>query len=188
MKYSFVFVCQQGELEIKSLLLAVSLKRYLRCDHELVVALPQPEALWGKPSDATLRLLESSGVRLVPIGNPIGRDYPIGNKLACLGIETTADKIVFLDSDMLCLREFHHARRFELAFNAKPADLRTFGSEPGEWSRVYAAFGLDVPAVPVLATVSGEAMPPYFNAGMIAVRRDAGLGSRWVECARDRCG
>lgn len=183
MKYSFVFICQQGELEIKSLLLAASLKRFLRCDYELVAALPQPEALWGQPSATALDLLETLGVRQVQITNPIGHHYPIGNKLACLNIETSADKIVFLDSDMLCLREFRHSRRFERAFNAKPADLHTFGAAPGEWARVYAAFGLDFPSVPVLATVSGETMPPYFNAGMIAVRRDAGLGEVWVDCA-----
>ncbi len=184
MKYCFVFVCQQGELETKSMLLAASLRRFLRCEHELVAALPQPEAHWGKPAAATLDLLESLGARRVQITNPIGPDYPIGNKLACLNIETAADKIVFLDSDMLCLREFHHTRRFERGFNAKPADMRTFGAEPGEWARVYDALGLAFPAVPVVATVSGQTMPPYFNAGMVAVRRDAGLGAAWVECAR----
>lgn len=184
MKYSFVFICQQGELEIKSILLAASLKRFLRCDHELVAALPQPESRWGKPADATLHLLASLGVRQARITNPVDDGYPIGNKLACLNIETTADKIVFLDSDMLCLREFPHLPRFEQAFNAKPADLHTFGSVPGEWALVYASLGLDLPTVPVLATVSGQTMSPYFNAGMIAVRRDAGLGDVWVDCAR----
>lgn len=184
MKYSFVFICQQGELEIKSLLLAASLKRFLRCDHELVAALPQPESRWGKPADATLHLLASLEVRQALITNPVDEGYPIGNKLACLSIETTADKIFFLDSDILCLREFSHLFRFEQAFNAKPADLRTFGSEPGEWGRVYAALGLDLPTVPVLATVGNQSMPPYFNAGMVAVRRDAGLGEVWADCAR----
>ena len=82
MKYCFVFVCQQGELEIKSALLAASLKHFLRCRHELVAALPEPEAVWGRPSDATLALLDQLGVRQVPINNPISPDYPIGNKLA----------------------------------------------------------------------------------------------------------
>jgi hypothetical protein len=42
MKYCFVFICQQGELEIKASLLAASLHRYLQCDHELVAAIPRP--------------------------------------------------------------------------------------------------------------------------------------------------
>ena len=36
----FVFVCQQGELELKALLLALSLKRHLRFHAELVAAVP----------------------------------------------------------------------------------------------------------------------------------------------------
>lgn len=43
----FVFVCQQGELELKALLLALSLKRHLRFHAELVAAVPSGIAEWG---------------------------------------------------------------------------------------------------------------------------------------------
>lgn len=184
LRYCFVFVCQQGELELKSLLLAASLKHHLRCDFELVAALPTPDAVWGRPSAATLDLLAELGVRLVPIENPIGVDYPIGNKLACLSIETSADKIVFLDSDILCLREFRHEARFDRPFNAKPADYATFTADPVQWQRCYAAMGLSLPPDRMTATVSGQLMPPYFNAGVIAVHRTAGLGEAWIQAAR----
>ena len=184
LRYCFVFVCQQGELELKSLLLAVSLKHYLRCDFELVAALPSPDAVWGRPSAATLSLLAELGVRLVAIENPIGVDYPIGNKLACLNIETSADKIVFLDSDILCLQEFRHEERFDKPFNAKPADFATFTADSAQWRRCYAAMGLSLPSERITATVSGQLMPPYFNAGVITVLRTAGLGEAWIEAAR----
>ncbi len=184
MNYSFIFVCQQGELEIKALLLAASLKRFLLCKYELVAALPRPEAQWGQPDSATLYALDQLGVHIAYIDNPIDPNYPIGNKLACLNIQTAADKLVFLDSDIICLRGFHHSQRFEQPINAKPADLRSFGSTPGEWESVYAALNLSVPPCPVLATVSGVSMSPYFNAGLVAVRRDAGFGDAWITCAR----
>ncbi len=185
MRYCFVFVCQQGELELKALLLAASLNRFLRVDHELVVAMPQPESLWGRPSAKTLALLRRWGARIVPISNPVGPDYPIGNKLPCLQIETAADKLVFLDSDMLCLREFKHQSCFESPFNAKPADLATFGFDADQWQRIYATLGLSPPQLAMTATVSGELMPPYFNAGFIAVHRDDAekLGAAWIAAA-----
>ena len=185
MKYCFVFVCQQGELEIKSLLLAASLQRFVRCDHELRAAIPQPESIWGKPSFATLELFERLGAGTCGIENPIGPEYPIGNKLACLGIESDADKIIFLDSDMLCMREFHGDRRFEeFHVNAKPADMATWAADPQQWQRAYASCGTGFPQHRVSSTVSGESMPPYFNAGFIAAHRSSDLAKAWAECAR----
>lgn len=185
MKYCFVFVCQRGELEIKALLLAASLRRHLKCEHELVAAFPGPAALWGAPSKETSASLADLGVKTLPIVNPIGPDYPIGNKLACLGIPTSADKVVFLDSDMLCLRDFEGDRRFAAhVVNAKAADLATFGSQPGRWEAAYASIGLEVPSDRVPASVSGEFMPPYFNAGFIAAHRNCGLAAEWPAVAR----
>lgn len=184
MRYAFIFICQRGALELKALLLAASLRRFLRVDHELVAAVPAPEAVWGRPADATLALLARWGVRCVPVVNPIGPEYPIGNKLACLDVPTDADKVVFLDSDMLCLREFGHMPRFERAFNAKPADFATYAADAAAWSQAYASVGISAATTRMAATVSGELMPPYFNAGFIAVRRAAGLGAEWTRTAQ----
>lgn len=184
-RYCFTFICQQGELEIKALLLAASLKQFLRCDYELVAALPQPESRWGTPSPATLELLKHWGVRTVTITNQINEDYPIGNKLSCFGIETTADKLVFLDSDILCLREFHHQARFELpAFHAKPADVATYTENAHQWQTLYQLFARDVPTMRVAATVSGEVMPPYFNAGVLITQPTAEFFETWLNCCR----
>jgi hypothetical protein len=184
MKYCFVFICQQGELEIKASLLAASLHRYLQCDHELVAAIPTPVERWGKPTDHTNAFLEKIGVRLVPIRNQIDEKYPIGNKVSCLSIETSADKIVFLDSDILMMSDFVHHPRFEIAFNAKPADIASFSTAPQPWREVYKSAGVEMPATQVRATLSGELMPLYFNAGVIAVHCDAGLGEVWLDCCR----
>lgn len=94
MKYCFVFFCQQGGLELKAMLLAASLKRYLRCDYECVAAIPQRATQWGTVSSDTLAFMQDLGVRTVPITNPINEYYPIGNKVACLGMDTSADKLI----------------------------------------------------------------------------------------------
>lgn len=179
MKYCFVFICQQGELEIKSVLLAASLKRYT--SHECIAAIPQPWERWGSPSAETLDFLAQLGVRTVFIENKINDDYPIGNKVSCLGISTNADKLIFLDSDILCLRPFSGDKRFsDFDFNAKPADLATYS----DWSPVYETFNLNLPERRVLSTVSGELMLPYFNAGFIAVSSKIAFAETWGNVCR----
>ena len=183
-RYCFVFVCQAGELEIKALLLAASLKRFLRCDYELVAAVPSPAAVWGALSAATSKLLRALNVRIEAIENPIDSDYKIGNKLACLSIATNAHKIVFLDSDILCLREFYDDPLFAAAVAAKPADLRTFSATADDWRPLYAAAQVAMPTLRLPTTVSNEFGPAYFNSGVIFADTGAGLGAAWIDCAR----
>lgn len=182
--YAFVFVCQAGELEIKALLLAASLKRFLRCDHELIAALPTPAATWGELAPETRGLLRELGVRIEPIVNPIDPDYKIGNKLACFDVPTRARKIVFLDSDILCLRDFGEPDCLSVGFAAKPADLRTFAAGAEAWAPLYAAAGVALPDLRLPTTVSGEFGLAYFNSGVIFADAGAGLGQAWIDCAR----
>lgn len=182
--YCFVFICQQGDLEIKSLFLAASLKQYLSCSYELVAAVPQPEEKWGSPAPSTIKQLEELGARIVKITNGINPDYPIGNKVSCLGIPTKADKIIFMDSDMLCLKPFKGDDRFGIPFNAKPADLSTYTVDETMWRKIYHSAGAEMPSLKLPTTVSGDYLPPYFNAGFIAIQSGIPLGDMWLDCCR----
>lgn len=186
MNYSIVFVCQQGELEIKSVLLATSLKRYLQADYECVAAIPEPAKRWGQVSPLTLTLLKQLGVRFAPITNRIADDYPIGNKVAALGIETTAPMRIFLDSDILCLREFDLDRLLpafienpRAILSIKPADLLSSAPDSTVWQQVYTSFSLPMPTWRVITSVSGDLIWPYFNAGVLAVHSDLDFASSW---------
>ena len=181
--YAFVFVCQAGPLESKALLLAASLKRHLSCPYELLAAVPTPVETWGALAPATKDLLEKLGGRTVPIANEIDPAYPIGNKVSCLRVRTGADRLVFLDTDMLLVREFAGDPRFAVPFAAKPADLPNV-SHPRQWRRAYAAARLKPPEGRVATTLYGQIVPPYFNAGFVAVDPKAGLGNAWLECCR----
>jgi len=184
MKYCLVFVCQSGELEVKSLLLASSLKRYLQGDYECVAAIPQPATRWGPLSANTQTLLNKLNIRTVAITNRIDDNYPIGNKVDCLGIETTAPRLIFLDSDILCLRKCHLAHWFSAPFSAKPADLATLTYDLRRWQRIYQLFDLPFPTERLLATVSGELMLPYFNSGVIGIQTGLGFSAVWEDCCR----
>ncbi len=204
MKYCFIFVCQEGGLELKSMLLAASLKHYLRCDYECVAALPQPAARWGTVSADTLAFMHSLGVRSVPITNRINENYPIGNKFACLGIDTPADKLIFLDSDILCSREFspdsippnpssifgtaqNTARKikgiFDAPFSAVPSTI-LFTRDVKRWQQIYDLFNLPLPQWQVISLGTDELMLPYFNAGVIAVQNGLGFAEIWEDSCR----
>src|SRR3954447_24357047 len=95
--YAFVFVCQAGGLETQALLLAASLKRHLRCAHELIAAVPGPARRWGTLAPETGTLLKQLGVRVEPIANEVDPDYPIGNKVSCMRVPAGgADRLRFL--------------------------------------------------------------------------------------------
>ena len=80
----FIFVCQSGELETKAALLAASIRAHYGTKPLLVAAVPQPEEEWGALQPDTIEFLERLNVRRLPIENPIGIHYPIGNKISCL--------------------------------------------------------------------------------------------------------
>ena len=172
MKYAFKFVCQKGKLEAQAVLLAASLKKYLKSDHELIVAVPGGDQKicagrdqrYAPPLDLTICFLKKLGVRIAGIINDTGN--PFNNPLYCLALETDAKKSVLMDSDILCMREFFHEPRFDkVSFNAKQAHKDMLGP----WGGLFEACGVRDPLIRIPTTVSHEYLPPYFNAGFIAI-------------------
>ena len=204
MKYCFVFVCQQGSLELKSMLLAASLKYYLRCDYECVAAIPQPATKWGTVSTDTLDFMHNLGVRSVPITNRVNDNYPIGNKVAALAIDTSADRLIFLDSDILCGREFcpdtvsldlsstletvselseNKSGIFSTPISVVPSKI-LFTRDVKQWQQIYDLFDLPLPQWQVLCSGTNELMLPYFNAGVVAIQNGLGFAEMWEDCCR----
>lgn len=184
-----VFVCQAGELELKSLLLAASIRKSAKLTHlDLVAAVPDP-AIWGDLCPETDELLESLSVRKVIIESPFGTEYPIGNKLAAIGVETEAPVSVFMDSDILCLGPLQNSHLLTSNLKAKPADLNTYAGGIEQWQKAYQFIHSDLPFERVLSTVSKDVMLPYFNAGFIAVKNGPEFSKAWLTIAKqiDEC-
>lgn len=181
--YAFYFVCQEGALEGMALLLAASLKRYLRCEYELIAIIPTPSELWGTVNPETFEILAEMGVRISYINNPterIKKGDQLTNKLYCLQVPTKMDKAVFVDSDILCLREFDDEPRFAAQFNAAP----TFKATGRNWENIYAAVGLPMTSDRMMTLFSEEEQPPYFNSGFFTVDSSLSktLVESWFEC------
>ena len=185
-EYSFVFVCQAGDLEVKAMLLAASLHRHVSCPYEMVIAVPQPESRCGRPAASTLRMLEGLGARAEPVWNKVDQEYPIANKISAMAIATRGRRRIFLDTDIMCTLPFNGDVRLEVPFGAVPADRLTWGAGAGEWDRVYALFGLETPAQRVRTARTRQETPPYYQAGFILAESSVAdaLAQTWLECAQ----
>jgi hypothetical protein len=178
----FVFICQGGELEAKAVLFAASLRCRAGWSHQLTAAIPGPADLWPQPEPHTLGTLESLGVRFSSVRNTVGSDYPYGNKMGCLSIPTDCTTTIYIDSDVLMMRDFDDDALPERQLCAVPASLSH--AKEHEWSSFYAAYGLNMPEWNQLTLISQEPTPPYFNGGLLVVRDVPGFGEVWAESCR----
>ena len=182
--YCVVFICQYGELEVRSLLLAASLRKYLIGNYELVAAIPSPAKVWGKVTQDTLSILEKLGVRIEFIENPVSVNYPMLNKLGALGISTKAKNVVYLDCDILCINELNLNNVFTGEFTVKPADLQTYSMDIDLWEKLYGLVKLPLPKRKVLSTVDHVLMFPYFNSGVVHTNQPNALAKMWAKICR----
>lgn len=178
---TMVFVAHAGGLEAKSALLAASLADYYM-PGKIACCTMQPYERWGEISDECKALFEQIGVQIHTAINEIDENYPHGNKIGSMkGIHGPA---VFLDSDILLMAPFSWHFRFAGDAAMKAADLDTFRRGGGSWARVWSLFDLPLPTATYTASISGEKMRPYFNAGFIYVKDGDAFTRMWIDTAR----
>ncbi len=151
---------------------------------QTTAAVPTPAETWGELRSDTVRLLDELGVRRVSIRNPIGPEYPIGNKLTCLGLPTEKSVRVFLDSDILLVRDVRQLSPGRAA-GVRPADLDTAKVAGIPWDAAYGHFGIRPPTEQVVTTVDRCSIRPYYDAGLVAAPTRSELGSLWIETSRE---
>ncbi|MEN0037227.1 MAG: sulfotransferase [Cellvibrio sp.] len=177
-----MFVCQKGELELKSILLAWSLRKTHGSDVCLIAAVPNYKD-WGFIAEETMSLLKALNVELKYFNPIFGDTYPIGNKISAIKLLPPNEHGCFCDSDMLSLSHWRIENVLQENLNAaKPADLSTWGGEQ-QWEKVYALTSMELPTRRVRLTVSQTLSFPYFNAGFIASKNPTQLASYWSDYA-----
>ncbi|MBA7522253.1 hypothetical protein ES705_14371 [subsurface metagenome] len=172
-KYSFVIIFQKGEIELKSLFLVLSLKKFSNCNYEIIGAIPDMYGRIEYPNDLSIKILDKLGVKIEYIKNTFCHDRSVeiigdkhANKLFALNLPLSSDKIIFLDSDMLCLSNFSHKEYFvNNPFLAKQVDV----ANVTRWPAIYDIFNMPLPDHKIPCTVDNKLLPPYFNAGFIAL-------------------
>jgi hypothetical protein len=192
MSVAFLFCIERGQLEQQALLLCRSIRRWGGRFAESPIHGYRPR-VGEELSPATLEELDALGVTVHedPLNMALA-DVPTANKVfagAAAEAELDADALVFCDSDTVFLNE---PSAFDLAADTeaalRPVGQVGFGTRgPGDdneeyWARLYELTGVTDP--PWVTTVTGrERIRGYWNAGLVAVRRDAGILGAW----RDTC-
>jgi hypothetical protein len=193
MRLAFLFCVESGPLEQQSLLLARSIRRWTgpHADSRIHAYLPRPGSTI---SDETAAAFAELGVGLEP--EPANREHaqdPMVSRVHAGALaESTLDEdvLVFCDSDSVFLRE---PKQLALArgidAGVRPVGLVGKGSTgPGHendpyWARLYELAGAG--GEPYVRTVvTRDRIRAYWNAGLIAVRREAGIFGQWLEVLR----
>lgn len=190
MSLTFIACVEAGQLEQKAILLFDSIRRNAGRSSDCPIVSYQPRK-GPELASVTLDELERLEVRHVTeVLNAEFADYGIGNKIfaSAHAEETLATElIVFCDTDTCFLNQ---PTAFDLAGGTvaavRPVDRKGRGSTgPGDrsdayWSKLYELAG--APEGPLVQTaVTGRSIRGYWNAGLIVVRRSAGLFHRWRE-------
>jgi hypothetical protein len=187
MGLAFLACVERGPLEGQTVLLCRSIRHYAGRFRDAPIYAIQTRA-GHEIADSTASELDALDVRCV--SEDLNRDfahYPVGNKiLACSWAEEALDHdvLVFLDSDTVFTGEpeaLHLSEGIDVA--VRPAHSVGHNcSGPGHpmdpyWRRVYTQLG--VTNERYVETELGTVTRAYFSAGLLAVRRQAGLLRRW---------
>jgi hypothetical protein len=173
--FCIVFVIESGQLELKGMLLAYSLRQNFRSANpiDIVAAVPaRPRSI----GDDTRDLLSLLGVRCVSIEMPIS-GYGYSNKMAAMGVATKAKYTIFFDSDILILKPVVLDDVFAHDFTAKLTDTK----QNIHWTAAYGLFNLKPPSKLLLSTVTKQRMVPWYNAGLVAVENGPEFAKVWID-------
>lgn len=164
-----VFICQPGEFEIKSLLLAYSL--YKKGIGNLHAGIPA--MVYNHISVSTFQLFEKLGVHVfkfenafIENRNKILRGDWMSNKHYALQKLNLSEHLLFLDSDIVCkgyMEQFN--QEYQLA--AKPVDV----SPNFDLEQLVRKAGITPTGKTTVSTIDTRQTLPYFNSGVLWINK-----------------
>jgi hypothetical protein len=184
---AFLICVEHGRLESEAILLVESLRAWggAHADAPVYAFAPRPDF---RPEAATVERLKELGCVVVdePLVDRFA-DRPTFNKVAVCGWaerELDHETLVFTDTDCVFIGEPRELAEGDWVAAMRPVDRRIAGSRGkgrGEpyWRKMYEALGVKERPF-VRTTVGHMKIRAYWNSGLIAVRRDAGLFGAWM--------
>lgn len=158
MKYGFVFVCQEGILEVQSAILAASLRKNIIGNYDITVGIPN----FGKVSQSIIDFFKKIKANIVSFKNDFTPFYAEGNKILASNIKQNVDKKIFLDSDNICIKELNLNIFDNIDFYCLVADPYIALSEI-EWNAVYNYFDMRLPNYEKLNNIHTQAVFVLFE-------------------------
>lgn len=187
---AFVICSERGPLACKSLLLCESIRRFggVYSRAPIYSFAPRRDRYL---TPVAIELFEMLSVthRNMPLNTKFVHD-PFANKILSgfqVEQETSADWIVFLDSDKVLFSEPEELFSSEHDFAARPVDKKNIGivdfddTEGAYWRGMYDLLGVAHVDDRVTTTRDGETIFPYYNGGMVAVRREVGFFAQFLK-------
>lgn len=186
---AFLMCVERGPLESQSILCVSSLRNWggALADAPVYAFAPRPGS---EPASGTVDSLEALDVTV--IDRPLNErhpEHPTWNKVyvsAWAERELEHDTLAFTDSDCAFLNEPAALAEGDWLAAAKPVGVaRAASTGVGDeaeawWQRLYQALG--VRSEPYVTTaVDRTRIRAYWNAGLVASRRSAGLFGAWEE-------
>jgi hypothetical protein len=183
---AFLICVERGRLESEAVLLLESLRAWggTLAQAPVYAFAPRPG---HEPEPATTARLGELGATVIaePLVDRFA-EIPTFNKVsvsAWAERELDHETLVFTDTDTVLLNEPGELLDGDWVAALRPVDRRIAGSrgkgknEPF-WRKMYAELGVD--ARPFVETTVGQmTIRAYWNSGLIAVRREAGLFGAW---------
>lgn len=182
----FLICVEHGRLEGESVLLAESIREWggAAADAAIYAFAPRPAF---QPEPATVDKLGALGVTYVdePLEG-LYDEFPTFNKVfvsSWAERSLSHETLVFVDTDSIFLNQPTELLEGDWVAAARPVDRRIAGSrgkgknEP-YWKRMYEALGVTEDPY-VETTVGSMRIRAYWNSGLIAARREAGLFTAW---------
>lgn len=182
--YLFCTVCQSGVFEIKALLLASSFRLHDKTQSDLVFGVPA-----GKLDPITKNLAAKLDVKCIDIDTAI-EGYPISNKLSLFNktcSELQATNHIFMDSDMLWLRDFEGisgVNDFDIHLRPGGEKSTRYYKTEEDWRPIYDIFDLSSSSEKIRAFESDVMILPYFNAGFICTSKGNIFAESWLKVAK----
>jgi hypothetical protein len=188
---AFIMCTEGGQLEKEALLMVKSFRKYAGNLKDSPVHSFHVREQNGV-SPETVNALKFLGVEHKKIVlNTKYPDYPLANKpLLCAYAEQTldADILVFLDSDLVFFsepKEFFLPPSYDIGI--RPEHHKMIGSEgpsdPNDdyWVHLYNLAGVRDTELFVTTTADQKRIRAFWNSGVVAVRRQAGIFTAWQQ-------
>ncbi len=188
---AFVMCTEGGQLEQESLLMVESFRRFGGSLKDTPIYSFQVREK-NDVSAPTLKALASFQVNHQKVVlNHKYPDYPLANKpLLCAYAEQNIDSeiIVFLDSDLVFFsepKEFLLPAEYDVGI--RPEHEKMIGSEGKDdsndeyWQHLYTLAKVGDKEMFVTTTVDRKKIRAFWNSGVVAVRRSAGIFTAWLE-------
>lgn len=191
MPIAFIMCTEGGQIEQESLLMVESFRKYTgQFKTASIYSFHVREQ--NNPSPKAIAKLQSFGVNHQKIIlNTKYPNYPLANKpIICAYAEQAIDAeiLLFLDSDLVFFsepKEFFLPPGYDVGI--RPEHHKMIGSEgasdPNDeyWQYLYTLAGVRDDNRFVTTTVDQKRIRAFWNSGLVAVRRNAGIFTAWKQ-------